>query len=152
MIKKEITYKNFNDEEEKEEFYFNLTRNELLQLELSEKGGLANAYRRIIRESDGKKIVEIFKWIVEQSYGVRSSDGKKFYKTPTALEEFKASGAYDQLLFDLMSDSDGFASTFANGLLPADLVAQVEAEAESKRNQDTLPEEPESTPSRAISE
>ena len=85
MLKKTMTYKDFDDVERTEDFYFNLTKAELTELELSQDGGLVKVIEKIIAEQDSKKIVEMFKDLILKAVGEKSLDGKKFIKNPIII-------------------------------------------------------------------
>lgn len=121
MLKKTITYTDLNGEEQVEDFYFNLTKAELVQMEMSGPGNsLGRSLEDIGREKDGKKIIETFDYILKKAYGVRSPDGKRFLKNDEAFEAFKSSEPYSILFMELIT-VPGAASDFINGLMPADL-------------------------------
>ena len=80
MVKKTITYKNYNEVEITEDFYFNLTKAEVMEMEMSTKGGLAEQLERIIAANDAPSIIKEFKNLVLKAYGEKSADGKHFRK------------------------------------------------------------------------
>ena len=84
MLKKTITYEDFNGDKVSEDFFFHLSKAELVELELSHKGGLSEALKRIVESEDGKAIIAEFKNIILSSYGQRSDDGKRFVKNQAA--------------------------------------------------------------------
>ena len=105
MIKKTITYTNYNDEEVTEDFYFNLTRAECLEMEMIAQGGLAEQLEGIVKSKDKKKIIETFKEVVLKAYGVKSQDGRRFIKTPELAAEFAQTEAYSDLFMELATDA-----------------------------------------------
>lgn len=120
-------FKDWNDVEREEEFYFNLTTAELTKMELSEYGGLTNMLQLMIEKKDVKKMIEVFELIIDKSYGVKSPDGRFFYKEetkPGILAEFKATQAYSQI-FTRFATDDKFASEFVKNVIPQDLSAKV---------------------------
>lgn len=123
MLKKTITYENFDGATVTEDFYFNLTKAELVELELSEKDGLAETLQAIVKAEDRAKIIEYFKKIILMSYGERSADGKKFLKSDDIANSFSHTEAYSQLFMELSSDAAA-ASVFVNGIMPASLMAE----------------------------
>lgn len=125
MLKKTIKYKNFNDEWEEEDFFFHLSKAELVELEASHEDGLASAMQRIVDANDTKSIIAEFKKIIMQSYGIKSSDGKRFVKNQTIREAFESSEAYSTLFMELVTDTDA-AIEFMNGIIPGDLVPEEE--------------------------
>ncbi len=117
MLKKTITYEDFNGETVSEDHFFHLSKAELVELEMSEQGGLSEALQRIIEAEDGKRIIAEFKNIILGSYGKRSADGKRFVKNSQLREEFESSEAYSTLFMELVTDTDK-ASEFINGVIP----------------------------------
>lgn len=124
MLKKSITYKNFDDETVTEEFYFNMTKAELVELELSEQSGLADTLKAIIDAKDGAKIIEYFKKIILMAYGERGDDGRRFIKSKELADSFSHTEAYSQLFMELATDANA-ATTFINGIMPSDLAEEV---------------------------
>lgn len=120
MLKKTITYEDFNGDEVSEDFFFHLSKAELVEMELSHEDGLSEALQRIIAAKDGKGIVTEFKNIILSAYGKRSSDGKRFVKNADVREEFESSEAYSTLFMELVTDTDA-AIEFINGIVPSGL-------------------------------
>jgi hypothetical protein len=116
MLKKKITYKDFNGVERTEEFCFHLTEAELMQMELETDGGFKGLLQRIIDAKDSIKMVKIFKEIIDRSYGVLSEDGKYFTKNEAELEKFKATQAYSDLYMSLLNDEE--AAKFIKAVAP----------------------------------
>ena len=123
MLKKTITYNDFNGNERKEDFYFNLTKAEVMRMEMSTRGGLAERIQRIVAAQDAPAIIEVFEDLIQKSYGVKSEDGRSFLKRKADLEEFMATEAYSILFMELATDADA-ASKFINGIVPADMSQQ----------------------------
>lgn len=120
MLKKTITYQNFAGETVTEDFYFNLTKAELLQLEMTMPNGLASHIDQLVAEQRGSELLDMFDRIITKSYGVKSFDGKQFIKSQEALNTFKFSGAYDALFMEIALDAEA-ADEFTRGILPKDL-------------------------------
>lgn len=122
MIKKTITYTDFNDEKQTDSFYFNLTKAELIEMELSNGGkqGFAKMLERIVASEDNAQIIAEFKKIIKNSYGVRSDDGKRFIKNEEVFNEFAQTAAYSELFIELSTNAD-IASEFINGVMPSDM-------------------------------
>ena len=116
MLKKKITYKDWNGVERTEEFCFHLTEAELMQLELETEGGFKGLLQRIIDASDSAKMIKIFKELIDRSYGVLSDDGKYFRKTPEALRDFQSTQAYSDLYISLLNDEE--AAKFIKAVAP----------------------------------
>ena len=122
MIKKTITYTDYNGVERKEDFWFNLTKAEIMEMELSTSGGLAETIKRIVDTQDAPKLIKIFKELILKSYGQKSLDGKRFIKSKELSEEFAQTEAYSILFMELATNADE-ASKFVNGIVPADAAA-----------------------------
>jgi hypothetical protein len=106
MLKKEMTYKDFNGVERKETFCFHLTEAELMQMELETDGGFRGLLQRMIDAREDVKIIKFFKEFIDLSYGVLSDDGKYFSKSPEALARFKSTQAYSDLYMSLLADEE----------------------------------------------
>ena len=133
MIKKTITYEDYDGNQRTEDFYFNLSKPELIEMQTSEAGGLEKKIEKISKEQDIKKIIELMKDIIQKSYGVKSDDGKRFIKNQEVLDEFMQSEAYSELFMTLATDADA-ASEFINGILPKGLVEEAKKiEAQNNR-------------------
>lgn len=129
MFKKTIEYTDYNGEKRKEDFYFNLNKAELMEMQLSQNGGLQNHLMRIIKTKDTPEIVKMFKEIILMAYGEKSPDGKKFMKSDEIRKDFECSEAYSELFMELATNSDS-AAEFVNALLPSDYQAS-EADKEA---------------------
>ena len=117
MIKKTIKYFDFDGNERSETFYFNLTKAECMEMELSTDGGLEKTIQRIIEAKDTKMIVDTFKSLILKAYGEKSPDGKYFYKSKEISDRFASTEAYSELFMELSSNADE-ASKFFNGIIP----------------------------------
>lgn len=120
MLKKTITYTDYNGTERTEDFYFNLNKAELAEMEMSTQGGLGDKIKRIVEAKDIPSIVEIFKDLILKAYGVKSDDGKRFIKTKALTEEFTQTEAYSELFMELATNEDE-AANFINSIIPKDL-------------------------------
>ena len=117
VLKKTITYTDFNDEEVSEDFFFHLSKAELVELEMSHKGGLSESLKRIVAAEDGKAIIAEFKSILLGAYGKKSEDGRRFIKNQQLRDEFESSEAYSVLFMELVTDT-AKAIEFINGIIP----------------------------------
>ena len=120
MLKKTIEYVDFNGVERKEDFYFNLSKAEIMEMEMSKKGGLAEEIQRIIAAQDAPSIIKVFKELLLKSYGVKSPDGRRFIKSQELSDDFEQTEAYSILFMELATDADA-ASKFINGIIPNDM-------------------------------
>lgn len=117
MLKKTITYEDYDGNQITEDFYFNLTKAELIKMELGQEGGLAEAYERIVNSRDVPEMIRIFDDLIAKAYGVKSPDGKRFIKNEEVYEAFKESPAYDVVFTELITDAEE-AANFFNGIIP----------------------------------
>lgn len=120
MLKKTMTYTDYNGNQRTEDFYFNLTKAEILEMEMTTTGGLAEMIQRIVKAQDIPAIVKIFKDLVLKAYGQKSPDGKRFIKNAELTEEFAQTEAYSDLFMELSTDAEK-AQQFINGIVPADI-------------------------------
>lgn len=118
MFKKPITYTDYDGNERTETFYFNLSKAECMEMELSTTGGIQNMVEKIISEKDQAALVKIFKEIILKSYGQKSPDGKHFFKSPEISSEFAATEAYSELFMELATNSEK-ATEFMAKVLPS---------------------------------
>lgn len=122
MLKLTRTYTDYNNVQRTEDFYFNLSKAEVTEMELSAAGGLAEMIQKVVDSNDAPSIIKIFKDIVLKAYGEKSPDGKYFRKSPEISEAFSQTEAYSDLFMELATDADA-ASKFVNGIVPADMAA-----------------------------
>lgn len=117
MYKKSITYTDYDGNERTEDFYFNLSQAEVMEMELGTEGGMKNMLEKIVQEKDSKKIIAAFKDIILRSYGEKSPDGKRFMKSEEISNMFSHTEAYSVLFMELATNADA-ASEFVNGIVP----------------------------------
>lgn len=126
MLKKTITYTDYNDVTRTEDFYFNLSKAELMEMEMSTSGGLAEMIQKIVAAQDTPSIIKIFKELILKAYGEKSSDGKRIVKSEEISNAFAQTEAFSDLFMELATDADA-ASAFVNGIIPADMAKRVAA-------------------------
>jgi hypothetical protein len=119
MLKKTITYIDYNGNERTEDFYFNLSKAEALEMEMSTTGGLTEMARKIVAAQDTPALIKLFKEFVLKAYGEKSADGKRFIKSEEIATAFSQTEAYTQLFMELATDADA-AAKFFNGIAPSD--------------------------------
>lgn len=124
MLKKTITYTDYNGVERKEDFYFNLSKAEIMEMEMSTAGGLAEMIQRIVDTKDNVAIIKIFKDLVLKAYGEKSADGRRFIKSKELSEAFSQTEAYSIIFMELAMDADA-AAKFVNGIVPVDVSKQM---------------------------
>lgn len=117
MLKKQISYEDYDGNKRQEDFYFNLTKAEITEMELSIPGGLVNHINTITKAQDGTEIMKVFKDIILGSYGEKSPDGKRFIKSEELSTAFSQTEAYSILFMSLVTDAEA-AAAFINGIVP----------------------------------
>lgn len=124
MLKKTIKYTDYNGVERTEDFYFNLNKAEIMEMQLTTVGGLDAYLKKIISAQDMPTLMRVFKDLVLKSYGVKSDDGRRFIKNDQLREEFEQTEAYSILYMELSTDAEA-AAAFVNGIIPADVAKQL---------------------------
>lgn len=118
MIVKRIDYVDFNGVKRSENFLFNFMESEIQEMNLRyPDGGLKGRLQKIIDEQDPDTIVDYFKSLIMDSYGVKSDDGKRFEKSKELSEAFSQTPAYSKLFMELSTNTQA-AIKFVNGIIP----------------------------------
>ena len=141
MLKKLIKYTDYDGRERSENFYFYMSKAELMEMELGTVGGMQNLIQLIIDKQDIPKIMEAFKTIILKAYGEKSPDGRRFIKSAELSEAFSQTEAYSNLYMELITNADA-AAAFINGIVPED-VAQAAAVARKEREESEATDESE---------
>ena len=126
MLKKTITYHDYNGVEYTQDFYFNLSKAEIMEMEMGTTGGLAEMITKIVAAQDAPAIIKIFKDLILKSYGEKSADGTRFIKSDEISTAFTQTEAYSELFMELATDAEA-AAAFVNGIIPADMAKEVAA-------------------------
>ena len=117
MLKKTVTYTDFDDNVRTEDFFFNLTEQEIAEMELSTEGGLGNFINKAVAAKSQVELIELFKKLILAAYGVKSADGRRFVKNDAVREDFMSTQAFSDIYMELVQDADK-ASAFFNGIVP----------------------------------
>ena len=120
MLNKTVTYEDYNGVERTEDFYFNLSKAEVTEMELSVEGGFSKMLEEIVKSNDNARILELFKEMVLKAYGEKSADGRRFVKSKELAEAFSQTEAYSEIFMELAMDGKA-AAAFVNGIMPANL-------------------------------
>lgn len=124
MLKKTIEYTDYNGTKRVEDFYFNLSKAEITEMELGVTGGLAESIEKIVKAQDVPSIVKTFKELILKAYGEKSADGKRFIKNEELSTAFSQTEAYSNLFTELSTDAD-VAAEFIKGLIPQEYASQI---------------------------
>ena len=117
MFKYNIKYTDYNGVERNEPFYFNMSKAELMEMELSTQAGVEEMIRMMIATNDNAKIVQTFKDLILKSYGIKSEDGKRFIKSKELRDQFEQSEAYSEFFMAMIANEDGLQTKFINGVI-----------------------------------
>ena len=129
MLAKKVKYTDFDDNEREETFYFNLSKTELMRLQVSADGGLVARITKMLERQDSKEILDTFEWLILTSYGEKSDDGRKFEKVRDGhklAEDFKQTNAYEVLFSEVTSDTQR-AIDFFNGVIDPSVMKEINA-------------------------
>lgn len=121
MFVKEISYTDYNGNQKSKKYYFNLTKSELTEMDLTTVGGMRSFIDRITNSQDQAELIKLFKELILKAYGVKSDDGEKFMKGGDITTSFEQSMAYDAYFMELATNEKA-AIEFVNGIMPRDLV------------------------------
>lgn len=127
MFKKVIKYQDFNGVDREETFHFNLSKAELMEMELSTQAGVEEMIRVLIATKDNAKIMQIFKDLILKSYGIKSEDGTRFIKSKELREAFEQSNAYSELFMEMISNPE-MQAAFINGVISGVNVPEMKEE------------------------
>lgn len=125
MLKKTITFTDYNGNEIKDDYYFNLTKRELVTWQSSVDGGILAKMQKAVDTKNVPEIMALFEELISKSYGIKSDDGKRFIKSKEISEEFMQTPAYDELFMSLMQDENA-ATAFIKAVVPAELTENVQ--------------------------
>lgn len=117
MLKKTITYTDYNDRVRTEDFYFNLSKAEIMDMEMSVEGGLTQMINKITAAQDYNALYKLFTNLIRKAYGEKSEDGKRFIKSEAISDSFTQTEAYSVLLEEFTTDSKA-AAAFVNAIIP----------------------------------
>lgn len=126
MIKKTVTYTDYNGVDRTENFYFNLSEAEVMEMEMGTEGGMSESIQKIVDAKDAPAIIRVFKDLVLKAYGVKSDDGRRFIKSKELSESFSQTEAYSQIFMELATDADA-ATKFVNGIVPQKMAQQAKS-------------------------
>lgn len=124
MLKKTITYTDYNGEKRTEDFYFNLTPPELTEMEFGSDEPMSTIINRISKSKDMPEVIKIFKNLILKAYGEKSPDGRRFIKSEELSTAFSQTEAYTELFMECATDAEAGAE-FINGIMPSEAMAKI---------------------------
>lgn len=131
MLKKEISYTDYNGESRSEDFYFNMTRTEMAELDIDAGGVLIARLNRMVQRKDGAGMARFFRDFIVKSYGEKTDDGRFFDKGENFSlgKRFTRSPAFDVLFMELLTDPTGEKiRAFFLGVVPPEMAAEAQAQ------------------------
>lgn len=134
MLKKTITYIDYDNNERTEDFYFNLSEAEIMEMQLSKAGGFDKMLQDILAAQDVPAIAKMYKEIILKAYGKKSPDGKRFIKSDELREEFEQTEAFSQLFMELLTTEDDAAPKFIKGIVPSKYADKLPDQLPNKMN------------------
>jgi len=117
MLKKQIKYTDYNGTEREETFYFNLSKVEVAEIEMSVSGGWVKWVEKVVEAQSEPELITIFKEVILTAYGEKSPDGRRFIKSEELSKEFSETEAFVELFMELATNADA-AAAFFNGIVP----------------------------------
>lgn len=134
MIKMNVSAETFDGDMVTETLWFHMNKVDLIELQQSEPGGFTDTLQAFMSRKpedwtmqDKFKLFDFFRTMVDKAYGERSSDGKRFQKSPEILANFKDSIFYDEFVLSLLEDEEK-SIKFFNGVMPKSLIEQAKKE------------------------
>lgn len=116
MLAEKIKYVDLDGQELEETFYFNLSKAEMVELELI-YGGLEDYMNRLVQDRNTAELVKFYKAFILKAYGERGVDRKRFIKSQELRDKFEQTDAFSELFCKLTLDID-YAKRFLMGILP----------------------------------
>lgn len=118
MFSTKLTWTDLDGNEQESVLSFHLYESEITELKLTEDiwdpEYLEDLKNRMIEERKKEKpsklvfkeLIHLIKEYIRASYGVKSENGKSFYKNKAKTEEFMNSEAFSQFFLKIMGDPD----------------------------------------------
>lgn len=123
MLKKTITYTDYNGEKQTDVCYFNLNKAELGKLQMKMDGKFLDHIQALIEKRRIGSLYDFFYNLLLDAYGEKDVSGKKFNKSSEIRADFENSIAFSEILMDVISDAEKMAA-FTKGILPADMISE----------------------------
>lgn len=120
MLKETIKYTDYNGKERSEEFFFNLSESEVVEMAATSETDLSEKLKKMVEANDGTQIMRTFKDLLFRAYGEKSEDGRRFVKSPEISKAFSETEAYNKLFMRLVTEPE-YAAMFINGIIPQDV-------------------------------
>lgn len=130
MLKKEVSYVDYDNNKRTDTIYFNMTKAEIAAMQVKMDGKYIDYLKDLVAGNHIEKLFNVFRNLVLDSYGVKSEDGRRFVKSAELRADFEASIPFSDMLVDLITDPDKM-SAFTRAILPADMVTDGDINAKA---------------------
>ena len=126
MLKKTVTYIDYNGTERTEDFYFNMNQVEAIELEYGAIPGkrLTDMLVEMSNTSDAVTIITLLKEFLLKTYGEKSPDGNQFVKNKDIRDAFEQSPAFPKIYLELATNAE-YAAEFITGVIPSEVRAEL---------------------------
>lgn len=131
MLKKTIKYTNYDGVEKEKDFFFNLKKSELVDLQYDTPKGFISYIEEIVNSGNNSELWKVFRSIVLMAYGEKSDDGERFMKSDEISKAFEETEAFSVLITEFI-ENDGEAAAFINGIMPKDLTEKANEEVNNQ--------------------
>lgn len=126
MLKKSITFEDYNGNKITKDHYFNLNKAEIVKWTTTDGNySLVDKLESLFKTNNGKAIMDTFDELIRSSYGEPSLDGIRFIKSQDILDSFVQTEAYSVLFMELVTDAKK-AADFIKAIIPKDIAADIE--------------------------
>lgn len=125
MLARKISYTDYNGNPREEVFYFNLSKAEIMEMELGVSGGMTQMLNMMIDQEDTPGLARFYKDMILKAYGEKSLDGKRFIKNQEIRDAFEQTDAYSELYMELVTSPEK-ASDFVKGIMPEQVGRAIE--------------------------
>lgn len=123
MLKKEVSYIDYDGNRRQETLYFNMNKAEIAAMQVKMDGKYIGHLKDLVANNKIESLFDFFRGLVLDSYGKKSEDGRRFVKNAQLREEFEQSIPFSDILIDLLTDGDKM-SNFTRNILPPDLITE----------------------------
>lgn len=135
MVKKTLTYTDYDGNEITKDHYFNLSKMEFRELDRAIPGGLNNRIEQIRVEKDEDRLLDLMSTLILASYGEKAEDGR-FVKEDAQGRKlssyFKVSEAWDVLFLNLLQNEQEL-NEFLVGIVPKDVAEGAKEQMEKEK-------------------
>lgn len=123
-----VKYEDFNGVTREEDFSFNLSKTELLEMSSENDGTYGERIQKMVKANDNIPMINVFKELLLKAYGEKSDDGRYFNKEDEngrpLYKKFERSAAYPELFMKFATDDEA-AAEFINNIVPKEMALEL---------------------------